>query len=655
MIIDALVMDNFGLFRGKHEIVLTPPSPKKPVVLIGGMNGRGKTTILDAIQLALYGKRAQCSNRGSLGYKEYLRRSVHRGEGSGAVEIHLSTRIDGGESALMVRRSWTAAASTGDALTVVRDGHRDHRLEENWDEYVEQLLPAGIAPLFFFDGEKIEQLADPATSQENLATAINSLLGLDLIERLSSDLRTIERTKRNDLADVDDSQELDRLEANINELSRNVDEYKQDVRDSLKRVDSAVAKRDSTQDRFRKEGGELVENRLVLERERKDLDKKIGEANEHMVELAAGSAPLLLVEPLLGAVRDQAEREAAAAANDSIQQLLEERDRETANFLASASDVDGTEVSLLEAYLKEDRKKRDESAADETFLDMSDGARQALYSFEGHEAKALRKELKRSINAQAKLREELQLVDDRLEAIPPDRAVAELKAERDDAEAAVHRARGASDVIADKLGASKLELAQAIGNRKTAMEKDISDRFASDSTRRVHDYSRRTRNVLESFGAALVRRNSEKISALVLDSLHQLLGKPKLVGGVHLDPETFEVSLSDGFGAPLPADRLSAGERQLLAVAILWGLARQSGRALPTVIDTPLGRLDSSHRTNLVQSYFPRASHQVLLLSTDEEINTTYHAMIEPRVGRSYLLNYDEETQSSSVQPGYFW
>jgi DNA sulfur modification protein DndD len=655
MIIDALVMDNFGLFRGKHEIVLTPPSPSKPVVLIGGMNGRGKTTILDAIQLALYGKRAQCSNRGALGYREYLKQCVHHGEGSSAIEIHISTRIEGKESVLMVRRSWTVATSTGDALTVIRDGQRDVRLEDSWDEYVEQLLPAGIAPLFFFDGEMIEKLADPATSRENLATAINSLLGLDLIEQLSADLRTIERSKRKELADDTESQELDRLEVQINELSGKVDGYQQDLRDTLKEAEKARAEQERAENRFRKEGGELIQNRLVLEKEESELEHQIRDANEHLVELATGAAPLLLIKKLLAAVSNQAELEAAADANDSIQQLLVERDCETANFLTTIDRVDAAEVELLKEYLKDDRKKRDEVAATETFLEMPESARQSLQAFLSHDAAALKKELRRSISTESKLHGKLELIEERLEAIPRDEAVADLKAERDEARTTAQRAEIAADMVAEQLRVSSQELEQASKNRKAAMEKDVSDRFDNDSTRRIHDYSRKTRNVLESFSSALVRRNSDKISALVLDSLHQLLGKEKLVGDVHIDPDTFEVSLSDASGASLSPERLSAGERQLLAVAILWGLARLSGRALPTVIDTPLGRLDSSHRANLVQSYFPHASHQVLLLSTDEEINQTYYPMIKPSVGRSYLLTFDEETQSSSVQPGYFW
>ncbi|MFT6862301.1 MAG: DNA sulfur modification protein DndD, partial [Akkermansiaceae bacterium] len=105
---------------------------------------------------------------------------------------------------------------------------------------------------------------------------------------------------------------------------------------------------------------------------------------------------------------------------------------------------------------------------------------------------------------------------------------------------------------------------------------------------------------------------------------------------------------------PLPFDRLSAGERQLLATSMLWGLARASGRPVPTIIDTPLGRLDSSHRNHLVTRYFPSASHQVLLLSTDEEIVGNYHKAIKPYVTRHYNLAHDEALGTTQIQSGYF-
>ena len=91
----------------------------------------------------------------------------------------------------------------------------------------------------------------------------------------------------------------------------------------------------------------------------------------------------------------------------------------------------------------------------------------------------------------------------------------------------------------------------------------------------------------------------------MLESFRHLLAKQNLVDAIRIDPETFALTVHSVNGESLPTDRLSAGERQLLAVSILWGLARASGRRLPVVIDTPMGRLDSSHRENLLERYFP--------------------------------------------------
>src|ERR1700733_6551894 len=91
MTLDTLILENYGAYRGKHTIKLTPPSRKRPIVLFGGMNGAGKTTVLDALQLVLYGKRARCSNRGTTSYDEFLRHSVNRyADPAGGAKIKFS-------------------------------------------------------------------------------------------------------------------------------------------------------------------------------------------------------------------------------------------------------------------------------------------------------------------------------------------------------------------------------------------------------------------------------------------------------------------------------------------------------------------------------------------------------------------------------------
>ena len=82
-------------------------------------------------------------------------------------------------------------------------------------------------------------------------------------------------------------------------------------------------------------------------------------------------------------------------------------------------------------------------------------------------------------------------------------------------------------------------------------------------------------------------------------------------------------------------------------------MAKASGKALPVAIDTPMGRLDSTHRDRLVERYFPSASHQTLLFTTDEEIAGDYLHRLRPWIGRSYHLNYDDTLGATTVSNGF--
>jgi DNA sulfur modification protein DndD len=158
---------------------------------------------------------------------------------------------------------------------------------------------------------------------------------------------------------------------------------------------------------------------------------------------------------------------------------------------------------------------------------------------------------------------------------------------------------------------------------------------------------------LERFRQRVVSRHIGSLENTIWESFQHLIRKPDLIGSVKIAKEDFKITLHDRAGAVIPFQILSAGERQLLATSILWALAKVSGRPVPLIIDTPLGRLDSHHRTHIVQRYFPVASHQVVLLSTDEEINGRYFKLIQPHVGRSYLIN-SPESRGSKIEEGYF-
>ncbi len=120
-----------------------------------------------------------------------------------------------------------------------------------------------------------------------------------------------------------------------------------------------------------------------------------------------------------------------------------------------------------------------------------------------------------------------------------------------------------------------------------------------------------------------------------------------------MDPETLDWKCVSSDNREIPRSSLSAGEKQLLVISILWALAICSKKKLPVIIDTPLSRLDSLHRTALITTYFPNAGEQTIILSTDSEINADYYRLMKNNIGNEFTLVYDEITKSTTIEQGY--
>lgn len=158
MRLTELVLHNVGVYKGRQAVDLSTTSDR-PVVLVGGLNGCGKTTFLDALQLVLYGNRARLSNRGSQGYEDFLRATINRDvrpEDGASISLTFVADTPEGERTYRVLRSWGAAGKrVRESLDVFVNGEWSRSHSADWADHVEQLLPLEIAGLFFFDGEKI--------------------------------------------------------------------------------------------------------------------------------------------------------------------------------------------------------------------------------------------------------------------------------------------------------------------------------------------------------------------------------------------------------------------------------------------------------------------------------------------------------------------
>lgn len=656
MLLLRVTLENFGAYKGKHSLDLTT-RPNRPIVLIGGLNGCGKTTLLDAIQLALYGARARTSGRGNRSYDDYLRDSVNRQASPkhARVTVEFSTTLEGQERRYKVVRSWEVKGkSVREFLNVVIDGKLDLVISENWADHVEELLPLEASSLFFFDGEKIESLANPDRASSVIASAVQSLLGINAVERLRNDLLAVQRRQR---ISKEDQQALDEIHAVEDEI-RCIDQVRSELVQKVAAGTTAleVAERrfSAIDAEFAKEGGHLYARRAELEAERSNLASQLKSINETLAgTCATGPLPLLLLGPQLSALKEQIEKEQRAAEAAQVVNVLSERDGELLALLKNHVPADS--LIVAEEYLAADRERRASLAAEtRQLIRFPAESLPQLMSLD----EILRQEAARAreLVEQAHLNQErLDILERQLAGVPDHDMIASLMKERDAQRDEVTRLRLELEKTKEELEAVRRQREQLMLRRERAYKGRAARLAQAEDAERIVAYAERVRATMEKFGAALLQRHISKLEVAVLQSFQHLMRKSSLVRDLRIDTEKFNLTLVGPDDQELDPSRLSAGERQLLAVALLWGLAKVAGRRLPSVIDTPLGRLDSRHREHLVERYFPHASHQVLLLSTDEEIDEYLLSKLKPSIAHTYTLVHDDQTFTTSIERGYWW
>jgi DNA sulfur modification protein DndD len=654
MIFDRLCLENIGVFRDRQEMELAPPTPDQPVVLIGGLNGAGKTTIRDAIYLALYGAFA-LEFRGTRNYDSYLRSLTHRGtpDPESVVELDFRVQRDGAMHTYSLRRSWiTSSARTQERFAVDVDGKRDRMLAAMWPEHMETILPRGVADLFFFDGEKIEALADVERSRGVLSAGLTSLLGLDLIERLDADLAVVRRRHKVRAVprDLQPRVEAARQEVTAARLEEETQvQVVAAANDSFERAKKQHAELVET---FRSAGGEVLDQSTQIEERLHELRSDVERLDEELRLMVGGALPFLFVSDQLQALAKRAASETEASREQIVLQEVRKRDRSLTEHLKRLGVEAGTLDSVRD-FLRRDRDGRRGRAACEQITGLRSPAGPDFLA--GQVLPDMRQSARAVLARRSQILEAVEEAERLLAAVPDPDAVASLRRQRDNAWADLLSAQARLESAQDQMAA----LGNIRGRKERVYEHVLDEAahvgLAADDDRRLTDHIDKVRRTLSTLRVATTQRHVDRVAEFVLEALTQLLRKERLITEVIISPDDCALELFDPTGEAIPADQLSAGERQLLAVAILWGLARASGQPLPVVIDTPLGRLDSSHRAHLLERYFPLASHQVILLSTDTEIDEAAHALLEPYVGHSYVVRFDGSTNASNVHSGYFW
>lgn len=651
-------------FKSYQHQIFDFPQPKggRNIVLIGGMNGYGKTSILEALYLGLFGKEAvehlgRAGLKDYVGYRKFVAQALHgtavrTGRFSMWVKVQINkTPAEGWE----ITRTWFFSRSgdwTEEEVVIypVRDGIRGHALvAEKLPELLDQhFIPAHVAPFFFFDGEEVKKLADQGRSDQ-IKSGIEGLLGVVLLRRLKKRLEEFQTNRSSGIPAVDEQKHRELFES----LSKHEDEY-EELERNYREMDEAVrdlqTQRTDLTNRMIGMGAGAgdVASAADIVKQQTEAENELRATEDALDAIVATKLPFHLVgRETLEALSQQIRAEISRESWEERRRNLEP---EKSKFLSTFYKTD---EPPLEPSLTGDQEAalrvRLDTAWESLFYPMPQGcAGIIMHDYLGPKRVALlnamdglrmgAEDVLGLIVKREALQKRIRELENRytkIEGVDRDGTLAKLKGEL----ASVNTMLDQKQRELGDLDRQMVALKGTIAHERALYERE-HERFVQANP--VKSMVGRAERVCSLIAELIPQLYALKVDQLAksMTNVYKNLAHKGQINRIDID-ETGKTRILARNGQEIPFDK-SAGENQVFATALLAGLAEISGIDAPMVVDTPLGRLDSTHRTNILKYWVSNKKRQVILLSQDKEIDQGTYIALRAHIGKTYLLHHSE-------------
>lgn len=692
MFIDSIELYNFRAYKGVNKVSFEKNG--KNVFLVAGNNGFGKTTFLTSLVWCLYGKlmidvdeKFRRDINDAQGYKNFAKANLNQESalliseadftnedkkhiaknGYGGtygkyeedskyhVEIHMTDVFIPAIpcSEITIKRTYDYLLET-ENIEVLIDGHVNELAKEvGYDIFINDfILSKDIAKFFLFDAEKIVNLAEIKSVDEKrkLSTAYSEVLGIKKYEDIKRNLENL-RIKFRKKGGASVSQiKLDKLTADIEKIEQSIGEKERERALAIDSIAAFQTEKDSLQEKLIREGNamsveELARLKAGLEAI-KEKDLKLKSQLREMLDIAPFAiSGKLFCEAIAQSELEQRSKTKRAKAADLADAMRQTRQ----NIIEGARDINLTssQKELLESIIESSF-----SATMAQYNSVSDeaGVKVLLdFSAEEHNAlKSLYDNIRLSYNITFR-----QLVKDiKNNTIFMQKTQRKISAaEYDDGDAEIRKARTRKaevEVKLTELESSSRKLSEEIG----ILNKDLSikKKQLSESLKLVRvegmdkekdAMAERLINELNAFLTLLKNKRKSSLASKIKSEIDVLMHKTDFIHSVSIDilDNIIEINLMDKEGNVINKEKLSKGEQQLYATAILKALVEESGISFPVFIDSPLQKFDSIHSKNIISKFYPTVSKQVVIFPLlGKELSPSEYDSLLPNVNRAYVI-----------------
>ena len=668
MLLTKVIINDFGVYRGRNEFDFQT-KPDKPIILCGGTNGAGKTTLFESIMLCFYGQNSFEQKTSQKQYHDKILRKIHRYLGTKKAADEASVTIEfqfAHEEKIVeyqVMRMWqNNDEKIDETFTIKKKKPSDEKFvkldsieESGWQVFIEQLIPKGIVKLFFFDGEQIQKIADEGEIDNHIKSSFDALLGLDLVKQLINDIGlTLLRNSKGETKKILD--EINRLTKEKEESEEKRDGFQNKQVHLQTKIDLLQKKVDVQEVNFKKIGGEFARNREELTIEKTRLESKLEDVEKEIRELCSDTLPFSLIPKQMMEVKNEINADQQKLQDSFEKSILEKNFQDLLDNIKSESflpnitnDVRQNVTKQIDELLK--NKIESISNSTKTTYNLSADDMNHTIQLIDEINDSSEQKIEALVNTFNVVSNSLEQIKVGLDSAPREDEFGPIFSEL------TQTTRELGELQ------NELEHLRILESQEKSLIILVNSKIRTNLKNKHEDKKRmagleigsNVQDVLEDYAKSLRSKKLELLESYILDKLQVLLHKQNFIEKISIDRETFQVKLYKGNDDEITKDMLSKGELQMYATAVVWGLALTSGRPLPFMIDTPLARLDEEHRNSVVEQFYPSASHQTIILSTDSEVNFEYYKKLEPYISNSFVIQYDSDKGSTKKHDTYFF
>lgn len=657
-----LLIENYKSFQKPTEIIFPHTEPGKTIFLIGGMNGAGKTSIMEAINICLYGIKERelfpLINR-----KE-------RAKGNFSVAFELVIETDEFEE-MVVHRSWDTGSKREpnyrdleEKLLIKKDGKEvSIQNKQMWQDYINRTIPYSVTQFFFFDGEKIQEIASDEHSEIRLKSSLESVLGIGYIRKLSEDILHIRNDERKNFVEISDEDielrenELAILRREKKKMEAKHDEIKNEIKDFSDKLSNLKEK-------FKISFGfepERNKERKIKERQRIKDSTRLARIEEQIKPLFEKYIPYALAGKLFPGLKKQIELERVSTKKEILKEsaiplankIIKTLDEPPPIFSSKLSTEQKNEIRerIIKA-LGVDKSKDDKV---KKILNLSDKDASKIEliieNIENSEVSILCNLLEEKKELEKKISESEDNIGTSIYGEAEKKLFEELQNGIEGYTSQIARKQEEIRSLEEKI----LDLDEKIRTKEKELSKLYEKHEISQKKSLFLKECEKLAKLFDSYIVRLRKRKLKHLKKYTFDMYRKLASKGDLINDIKINEETYQITIEDKNGHVVRKSGLSAGEKEVFAISLLWGLSQVSDVKLPIVIDTPLSRLDSSHRDAIINNYFPNAGEQVIILSTDTEVDQNYYFKLEAYLAGAIRLNFEKARELTTIERGYFW